>query len=272
MGDVAELELLDEIEAEAWRDLVAAAPAAVIEATGMRFAQLGQVGVLTAPGLPVPLYNRAIGLGNRGPAREQDVDQVLAHFAAAGVREPWIQILPTAQPSALVRWLAARGLVPARRSAWGKFARGRGPVAEVATELAIREIGAAEADALADVLVAAHGMPPVLRGQLIALVGRPGWRMYGAYAGATLVAGAALWMSDGVAWLGLGGTAPAHRRRGGQGALMARRIADAIAGGAAVIATETGEPIAEEHNPSRANMLRAGFRLVAARFNFMRPS
>ena len=33
---------------------------------------------------------------------------------------------------------------------------------------------------------------------------------------------------------------------------------------------ETGEPIAGEDSPSRANMLRSGFRIAAARFNFVR--
>jgi hypothetical protein len=61
---------------------------------------------------------------------------------------------------------------------------------------------------------------------------------------------------------------PTHRRRGGQGALMARRIADAGAAGLDWVVTETGEPIAGESNPSLANMARTGFRCVASRLNF----
>ncbi|MCE9577317.1 MAG: GNAT family N-acetyltransferase [Deltaproteobacteria bacterium] len=265
-----ELSLLDEIEASAWRDLVAAAPPDLVAMTGMACRQRGAVTALTAPRMPVPLYNRALGLGNRAPATEAELDLVLGHFDEAGVRDPWIQVAPTAQPGALVGWLAARGLVPARRSAWGKFVRGREPAPVVATDLAIREVDDADADRLVAVLLAAHGMPGLLGGQLRALVGRPGWRMYGAFDGDALVGGAAMRIDGTTAWLGLGGTAPSHRRRGGQGALMARRIADAIAAGVEVIATETGEPIAGEHNPSRANMLRAGFRLAGARFNFVR--
>jgi hypothetical protein len=38
------------------------------------------------------------------------------------------------------------------------------------------------------------------------------------------------------------------------------------------VATETGEPIDGEHNPSLANMGRAGFTQVASRLNFVGPA
>ena len=65
--------------------------------------------------------------------------------------------------------------------------------------------------------------------------------------------------------------AESHRRRGGQGALMARRIADALAAGCRHITTETGEPVGDEPNPSLDNMFRCGFVTVASRLNFEAP-
>jgi hypothetical protein len=53
---------------------------------------------------------------------------------------------------------------------------------------------------------------------------------------------------------------------------MSRRIADAIAGGAAAIATETGEPVSDEPNPSLANMRRCGFACMASRLNLVAPA
>jgi hypothetical protein len=69
-----------------------------------------------------------------------------------------------------------------------------------------------------------------------------------------------------------GAVRTSHRRRGGQGALMARRIADAVAAGARYLVTETGEPMADEPNPSLANMKRCGFVTVASRLNFVGPA
>ncbi len=80
MASAEELALLDEIEGDAWRDMIAASPTALIEATGMACRQVGSATVLTAPRLPVPLYNRALGLGNRVPASETELDRLLAHF------------------------------------------------------------------------------------------------------------------------------------------------------------------------------------------------
>jgi hypothetical protein len=111
-------------------------------------------------------------------------------------------------------------------------------------------------------------MPPALAPVVEALVGRPWWRAYGAFDGDALVAGGVMRCDGRVAWLGLGATLPSHRGRGAQGALMSRRITDAIAQGASTIATEAGTPIDGEKNASYDNMRRCGFELVGARTNW----
>jgi hypothetical protein len=259
---------MDEVEAAAWRDVAAAAPAALVDATGLTCARVGAVTLLVAPRIPAPLFNRAIGLGNREPATDLLLDEVIVGFAAAGVADPWIQISAAARPSTLTAWLGDRGFVPARRRAWVKVVRGREPPPAIATTFAVRELGDGDRAALARVLCAAHGIPAVMGPMISVLVGRRGWRAYGALDGDTLIAGGLMRLDDRVAWLGFGGTLPSHRGRGAQGALMARRIADAIALGASTIATETGAPEADERNPSLDNMMRCGFRAAGTRANW----
>jgi GNAT superfamily N-acetyltransferase len=121
-------------------------------------------------------------------------------------------------------------------------------------------------------IVAAFEMPPFMAEWLAALHGQPHWRIYAVTDGTQVVGGGCLYVSGELAWLGMGGVLASHRRRGGQGALMARRIADAIEAGALHIVTETGEPIADEPNPSLANMKRCGFVTVASRLNFAGPA
>jgi len=65
------------------------------------------------------------------------------------------------------------------------------------------------------------------------------------------------------------GTLPAFRRRGGQGAIMARRIRDAVQLGCRWVITETGEDLPDRPNPSYHNMLRAGFSLAYQRPNYL---
>jgi GNAT superfamily N-acetyltransferase len=77
-----------------------------------------------------------------------------------------------------------------------------------------------------------------------------------------------IFIRDRTAWVGIGATLPDVRKRGAQTALLAARIAAAKAAGCTVVATETGESVAGEPNPSLANIRRAGFTQVCSRLNF----
>jgi hypothetical protein len=74
-----------------------------------------------------------------------------------------------------------------------------------------------------------------------------------------------------VAWLGLAGTVPELRRRGGQGAIMAARINEAIAAGCTAIGTETGERVMDRPSASYSNIVRFGFREAYVRPNLVSP-
>jgi GNAT superfamily N-acetyltransferase len=262
--------LLETIEREAWVDLCAAAPAEFAAHQGLSVMRIGGVAVLLLGAMDHVQFNRVIGLGVDEPTGEAALDAALARYRSAGVSNFLIHVAPMAQP-ALRGWLAARGLVPYRR-AWAKFWRDDALPPLIATDLKVHEIDAAQAADFSAVICGGFGMPPLLRPWLEALAGRPGWRLYLACEGATPVAGGALYCRDGTAWLGIAATLPQHRGRGAQGALMARRIADAAAAGCSHIATETGEAVPGEPNPSHSNMLRLGFRPVYSRLNYALPA
>lgn len=104
---------------------------------------------------------------------------------------------------------------------------------------------------------------------LVTTIGRPGWRHYLAFDGDQAVATGALNLRDHIGWLGVGSTLPSHRRRGAQGALMARRVRDGISLGCRWLVTETGEDLPARPNPSYHNMLRTGFTLAYQRLNYV---
>lgn len=260
----------DAIEAEAWRDMFAAMPAPLASATRARVVDAGGAVVFVAPGIPTPFFNRAIGLGAARPATEAELDAVLAAYEPGS---PFFVHTPSSDPACadLEGWLRARGLAPfAARPTWAKCLRGPEPPPEIATSLVVREADPARASELAAVIAAAHGMPPPMLPWIVALVGRPSWHTYSVMDGDAIVGGGMVYVRGDRAWLGLGATAPTHRRRGGQRALMARRVADAAALGAVTLATETGDPVGDEPNPSLANMRWCGFRRVGGRLNWTR--
>lgn len=83
-----------------------------------------------------------------------------------------------------------------------------------------------------------------------------------------------LHVSGDTAWMGMAATLPAHRGKGVQNSLIARRIAVAAREGAKCLTTETGYPT-DDGDPgfsSFRNQRRHGLELAYARPNFKRPS
>lgn len=78
----------------------------------------------------------------------------------------------------------------------------------------------------------------------------------------------ALLLKDGVAHLDWGVTHPEFRRRGGQSAVLARRIGDALALGCDLLVTTTGEAVPGDPQHSYNNILRTGFEEAYLRENW----
>lgn len=253
------------VEAAAWADSydaaaggdLGAATARVADATLMRMAKL-----------PAAFFCRVLGLGLDQPADAATVRAILAWYADAGFSDLWIQASPLAQPDGL-DGLRGAGLAPAGRG-WGTFIRDAVAPAVVPTDLEIVEIGADRAEDFAATTVEGFGLPPFLAPWVRLLPGRAGWRVYVAYDGDEPAAGAATFIRDGAAWFGFDATWAAFRRRGGQSALQARRIADALAAGCDVLTTETGVDEGAP-GPSWRNIERAGFRPLYIRPNYTHP-
>jgi hypothetical protein len=140
----------------------------------------------------------------------------------------------------------------------------------VRTGLAVREAGSGEADAFGAVFVASFAVPPELAPWGAALVGREGWRCFLGRDGGEPVAIGAIRLGPALGWLGFGGTLPAARGRGGQGAIFAARIAAGLAAGCRRFTVETGVPLGDEPAPSYHNILRAGFTEAYLRANLRR--
>ena len=257
--------IVERAEARGWEDLVACAPPAFATEHSMRSWHVDAAVGFMFDVPPNPFFNRFHGFGVLCPATGSMLDAAVAPWQGTG-RTYIVHVSPNPAAPDIDRILDTRGLVPSMN--WVKMIRGNEPPPAIATDLRIEEIGPDQAAAFAGIAAESFGLPEV--GPWIgAAVGRPGWHAYLAFDGSLPVACGLLHVEDGVGWLGTGGTLPSHRGRGAQGALLARRIEDAIAVGCRHIATETGEETAGAPNPSYRNMLRTGFRLVYARRNWI---
>jgi hypothetical protein len=263
---------LDAVEAAAYRDLFAAAPAALAARLGLSVHKLAGAVLLVAPGIPSSMFNRVIGLGNVQPADEAVLTDIETVYRDAGVKEWWMHLSPGARPAALVDRLAARGYAPPPRSTWAKMLRGIEPPEDVATGLDVRLIRPGEEGALGTTVCAAFGMPAEWAPWFARAAVREHWQGVAAFDGDRLIGGGLLYRDGKDAWLGAGGVLPEARGRHAHRALMLLRLRLAIAAGCTRITTETGEPVGDEPNPSLRNMYACGFSKVCSRLNYAAPA
>ncbi|WP_423199819.1 MULTISPECIES: hypothetical protein [unclassified Cupriavidus] len=263
---------IERLEAEAWLDMYAAAPAAYVQRHGVHHRREGAIALLACRGLPSTEFNRALNISADMTTPVPALDAAVAWLSEHG--EAWaVQCPPaTLADPALRDWLADRQLRPTG-TGWAKFTRGAAPPVAVATDMTVRAVEAGQADAFGRVVQAGYGLPAHCATWFAALVQRPRWRTYLACEGSIPVAAAALFQDGDRGWLGVDTTLPGYRRRGAQSALIAARIADGLAAGITAFGAETGNPPAETATgySSYRNFCRAGFRLAYVRSNF-RPA
>ena len=267
--DARERAWLELAEAHAWADMYRAAaerrddPAAPIVGElrdGLPALALGAI--------DSAFFDRIVGLGDGTPATEAGIDEAIAFFDRHGRQHVLITQSPFAGPPALGGWIESRGF--RRTTRWAKTWRDTDEVPDVPTDLRIEAIGPDRASDFADITLTALELPPIIRGIVEGVVGRPGWTTYLGFDGDQPVSAAAMWVGDGIGWLGFGSTLETACGRGGQSAMFARRIADARDQGCRIVVSETGEDTPDEPNPSYRNMLRLGFRLAYLRPNWVR--
>lgn len=245
-------------EAKAWSACVLAAA----EAEGNPL----EASVDHTPGIAVPalgainagLFNRVIGLGLGAPADDALIDAVLASYAERGQTDIVLEATPHSEPADLRERLAAHGLVDSghrQAKAWQTPARYEGPGMD-----AVVPLGPDDADEFAQVNMLAWQVPAFLAVWFGATLFADDFRHFGVRAGDRIVSTGAMYVSDGIAWLGFGATLPEHRGRGLQTAILARRVHEAAVLGCHLVHSETAAHTSTRHNPSLANMLAVGFR------------
>jgi GNAT superfamily N-acetyltransferase len=258
---------IERVEQAAFADLHAAASPQLHRTLGLRLERVGTAQVSIAVREPSILLNRAIGLGIEAADVRETVFEVVSRYRRAAVARFFFHLHPQAEPPGLRDWMSEAGLEPGR--GWMKFKRGTAPPPEVGSELEVREIGAEHAADFGRIAVAAFGMSERAAPLAVALLGRPGWRLYMSFADGRPAGTGALFVKDQVGWCDWGATDPAFRGRGGQSAVLARRVRDALAMGCRLLGTETGEAVESDPQHSYNNILKIGFEETVVRENFL---
>ena len=155
------------------------------------------------------------------------------------------------------------------RDAWTKFYRSDHPAPLIDSSLTVVAIDASNAPTFGRVACEGFGMPTIFAPILSASVGRRGWMHYLAMDGDTPAATAAMFIKDGLGWLGIEATIRAYRGRGAQTALIARCLTDGIDAGCTGFVAETAQDLADRPSVSSRNFERAGFEVAYQRPNYL---
>lgn len=257
-------EIVETSESNVFRALMGSLPPDVATQYGIGCQDVGDGVATFFEKLPIVYFNRAIGIGVCQPATETMIDELM-HVYGRRKLTFGITVSPATQPPQFTDWLIARGFQLSFSSA--KVIRGTEPPPHVETDLRIESVTESSAAQYAHIIQVVYGMPdwsaPVF--ELTATL--PNVYSYMAYAGDVPAAVGSLYVDNGIGALFNGATLPEYRRRGGQGAIMARRIQDGIALGCQWLTTETGEDTPEAPNSSYHNTHRTGFQLA-----YLRPT
>jgi GNAT superfamily N-acetyltransferase len=222
----------------------------------------GRAVVLLTPEAPCsPMLNR-VCLGT--DATVADLDRALTLIPSGTTF--YVSLPPDTGRSGLESALVERGLEPGW--GWMAFRRGVEPTVAPSGSPRIAPVGGAdEQAAFAHVVRVGYDLPVTAEEAIRRAFDT--WECFLAWDDDTPIGAAGIFADEGVGYLGLAATLPAHRGKGAQSALLGTRIRRAAALGCDVVATETGELRDGLPSNSYRNLLRAGFEEVGVAANWL---
>ncbi len=260
---------IEHIEAEAWAQLHLALPSALRTRLHCEVKRHGHALSVRTAGADAPSGNRTVGLGFEPELTEHQLSEIVAWYAAGGIKRWLLDWSPEARPQVGEAWFAhhgGRAMTPTLKL-WRTLERRVTPVELSA--ITIVEIGTGDAslyeETVAEPLGVMRTMAPVVR----STVGHEHWHFYLALDDRRPIAGAAMFIRGEGAWFGLSATIPSDRNRGAQTALLARRLSDAAAVGCTWVSADTQPDTLARPNPSIRNMRRAGLDVLYSRPKYL---
>lgn len=268
---VVEAEL---VERDAWLDFFKAAPPTVREEFSLSEAEIGGMGLIASPTIPITELNRAMAVGVERAPLTGELDRV-ANWLDTHAAPDWaLQIAPDAINAGL-EGIDRHHLEPSGPG-WAKFVQAL-PAPTAWTPASKADVTKADIPTSRSFGVTVQngfGLPDASAAWFEALVGRPGWHCFIATMDGEPAGAAAMFVSHTAAWSGMSATLPSCRGQGVQSSLIAARLNAAVELGVTVFTSETGRPAKDDEAgfSSFRNQKRAGSTEVYVRSNFKRTS
>ena len=253
------------IELEAHRALYQSVPDQLKSQLGFKLEDISGIICSVCSIEPSILLNRCFVTSDSMLMNVSTINTVKQLYADAGIKEFFMHVSqPTANAQAN---LQKAGMKKSR--GWMKFKRDTQPAVARNADLDIREIGVEHADDFARIVVPCFDFTEASIPLIASAVSHPNYHIYMGFDGDTPAATGGLFYKEGIGHCDFGATHRDFRGRGFQGAMLARRINDAISMGATNLYTATGEDVPGDPQHSYKNILRYGFKENYLRENWV---
>lgn len=254
MNDATAAELVERRAFEGWYQACRKAQPRLLD---WSLVEVGDALCSISAAEPSILVNRVFGLGSASTPTLEQLKEIGHRYRDAGVSRFFLHVLPDRVDAATTALLTDAGYRKYR--GWMKFKRGPDAIRAPQTDLKVRRMRDDEAQAFATIVADAFDFRESSQPAIAALAGDSDWHLYMSFAGDTPAGTGGLYMRDGTGYLDWGATHPDFRRRGGQTAILSRRLKDAFAAGCTSVVTMTGEAVPGDEQHSYRNILKAGF-------------
>ena len=253
------------IEVQAHRALYDSASNELKRELGLKLEDINGILCSVSSVEPSILINRCFVTNTEALTNITTLEAVKALYADSGIGEFFMHVPKYTQQCR--DNLEKAGMKKSR--GWMKFSRNTSPAVARNADLDIRKIGPEHAMDFARIVVTCFDLKESSVPLIAGIVNHPRYHIYMGFDGDTPAATGGFFITKGIAHCEYAATRREFRGRGFQGAILARRINDAIEMGATVLYTETGEAVPGDPQHSYSNILRYGFKEFYLRENWV---
>lgn len=258
------------IEAEAWMDMLDAAPPSVRKQLGIETFRSDNACFLACRELSAVPFNRGFAVEPQWSANDKEMAEGV-RWLDRNASKTWVIQVDEEGFNASSAALSRMGVIQ-KDSGWIKFfSRAVPHIVPNEPRIEIAD-GNRKASDFANVINAGYGFPTATFEWFKALASRDRWTCYVAYADDEPCSAGAAFVGSAGAWFGVDATLVSARGKGLQSAVIARRLRDVRDKGAVIAMAETGRPATVDSplGTSFRNYQRAGFEAQHYSANFAR--
>lgn len=257
-------------EEEAWQDMYRAIPPDFAARMGLSWQSWPECSLFMCQTIPFIHFNAVMAFGLKQNASPALLEQIIAAYAAQGIKQFWLHLTGFEQPEQLIPFLQARGF--AESSRWERVYRAPQVLPETepgSRNFVVERVTELNAVSWAGFIDKIYHLPN--SPWLLELVGRPGWSHYLLSENEQILAARSLYRHENSAWLGIDAPIPGLMTGDFEpdARLCETMVREGLAAGIQDFFADIEAPSARRDSPAYAHFARLGFAPVYHRINYV---